>query len=298
VRLLLVALTFGVATTLAWSNAPAASAAAPPLDILVLAGQSNALGYQSYVVDPTTHKNVFSESHSAADKKVLLMWNESGVRTSGPAPVPLDTPQVLSGAPSPVFGPEVGLARALYSDGHHHLLIVKVAFSGSSLAVNWQLGTPDFEALVTTVQQAEGWASSHGWSPSIGALYWMQGETDAMSQVDASSYRSNLTAFLANVRTQLDLQSATPIVVGEIDLHDYIEFESLHHDCTTATCSSEKRWNAQVMGAERVMAAKEVFVTSTSKLPRFHDFLHLTNGAELVLGRAFATLSDHHLTSP
>jgi hypothetical protein len=262
----------------------------------VLAGQSNALGYQSYVVDPTTHKDVFNDSRSAADKKVLLMWNETEVRTSGANPVPLDTPQVLQGAPSPVFGPEVGIARTLYSAGHRHLLIVKVAFAGSSLAVNWQLGSPDFQTLVTTVQHAESWASSHGWTPSIGALYWMQGETDAMSSAWASSYRANLTGFFTDVRQQLDLEKTTPIVVGEIDLHDYIDFEVIHDDCGTPSCSPQKRWNNEVMAAQRAVASKDVFVTSTAQLPRYDDFLHLSDAAELTLGRTFAMLSEHHLT--
>jgi hypothetical protein len=295
VRSLLVALAFAAATILSWSSASEVTASPPSLDILVVAGQSNALGYQSYVVDPTTHKNVFTETHSAADKKVLLMWNESGVPTSGANPVPLDTPQALAGAPSPVFGPEVGLARTLYAAGHRHLLIVKVAFSGSSLAVNWQLGSPDFQALVTSVQNAESWATSHGWRPSIGAFYWMQGETDAMSSSWASSYRSNLTTFFTTVRKQLDFDKTTPIVVGEIDLHDYIAFETLH-DCSSPTCAPQMRWNAEVMAAQRAVAAKDVFVVSTSRLSRYDDFLHLTDAAELALGLAFGLLSEHHLT--
>lgn len=296
VRRLLPALALAAATTLCWSATTSGAATAPQLDILVVAGQSNALGYQSYVVDPSTHKDVFTESHSAANKKVLVMWDESGVTSSGKVPVPLDTPQHLAGAPSPVFGPEVGLARALYSDGDRHLLVVKVAFSGSSLAADWQPNDPDFQALVAMVQHAESWASGAGWSPSIAAVYWMQGESDAMTAPWASSYHSHLLSFIAAVRQQLGLSSKTPFVIGEIDLHDYIEFEIAHDDCSSPSCTNEKHWNEEVMAAQRKAASTDVFVASTASLPRYEDFLHLTDAGELVLGRIFATLSEHHLT--
>jgi hypothetical protein len=296
VRSLLVALTIAAVTTVGWTSASAANAAKPPvLDILVVAGQSNALGYQSYVIDPTTHKDVFTESHSPADTKALIMWTESGVPSSGATPVPLDTLQDLQGAPSPVFGPEVGLARDLWADGHHNLLIVKVAFSGSSLADDWQPDAADFGALVSRVQEAEAWAGSHGWTPTVAAFYWMQGETDAMSASMASSYGTNLKGFLKNVRQQLALSDEVPFVIGEIDLSDFITYEQQRHECTTPTCSAERRWNSEVMTAQRKAAAKLVYVTSTARFPRFDKFIHLSDSGELSLGRAFATLSDHHL---
>lgn len=243
--------------------------ALPKLDILVVAGQSNALGYQSFVVDPTTHKDVFTDaSRSPADKKVLIMWDESGVPTSGSTPVPLDTPQKLKGSPSPVFGPELGLARQLYAAGHHDLLVVKVAFSGSSLAVDWQPKAADFQALVLLVEQAESWAQSNGWSPSIAGVYWMQGESDAMASTWASSYKANLKKFMANVRSQLGLSTKTPFVLGETDIDDFIYYEQTHDLCGgTSSCSPEKRWNDEVTAAQSTSAARYVFVTSTKSLP-------------------------------
>ena len=61
---------------------PAAGSTAPrpTLDILVVAGQSNAVGAQSYVIDPKTHWNVFHDHGSRpADTHSLITWDESGV---------------------------------------------------------------------------------------------------------------------------------------------------------------------------------------------------------------------------
>jgi Carbohydrate esterase, sialic acid-specific acetylesterase len=146
------------------------------LDVLVVAGQSNALGYASYVIDPKTHKDVFTDSsRSPADHTALLIWDESGVLSSVAAPVLLDTPQRLTGSSSPIFGPEVGLARALYADGQWHVLVVKVAIDGSSLAEDWLPGQTDFKATLADVKAAETWARREGWVPSAKALYWFQG---------------------------------------------------------------------------------------------------------------------------
>lgn len=207
----------------------------------------------------------------------------------------LDTPQVLPGAPSAIFGPEVALGRGLYAAGHHNLLIVKVAFSGTSLAANWQPTTADFKALLARVAQAKAWARAHGFHPVLAAFYWMQGETDAMSAASASAYAGNLKTFLAEIRADLPLPATAPIVIGQIDLVDYIRFLKNDHQCTTPSCSGETLWNKEVMQAQAKAAGKDVFVAPTATFPRYEDYLHLSDLGELDLGKQFASLSEKHL---
>jgi hypothetical protein len=285
-------------TMLALSSATVATGASagitppPALTILVIGGQSNALGFQSFVIDPTTHKDVFTEKgRSPADRHVLFTFEESGVAGGTLPPVPLDSPQRLAGAPSPVFGPEIGLARYLYGSGYKHLLIVKVAISGSSLAVDWAPGSKNLSLLVARVQAAVEWARNTGWSPTIGGFYWMQGERDATDGAYAASYRANLLQFIVTIRRELPLKSTRPVVIGQIDLTDFIHYESTHHLCSRKVCRSEQKWNAEVMKAQASVAGKYVFLAKTSKLPRYEDFLHLTNAAELTLGKEFGSLS-------
>jgi Carbohydrate esterase, sialic acid-specific acetylesterase len=295
VRSMLVAASL-LAGAVVHQGAPPAGAASRDLDVLVLAGQSNALGFQSYVIDPHTHHDVFTDaSRSPADRAVLLTWDESGVRASGPDPVALDTPQVRSGATSPIFGPEVGLARTLYADGHRNLLIVKVAMSGTSLARDWLPGDDDYIALLDKVASAMSWARAHGWTPTIGALYWYQGETDAMSASFAASYATNLPVFLSAVRLRLGLGTTGPVVVAQTDLSDFIRYEHTHRLCPTRSCEPEWLWNFEVMVAQERAAGPSTFVTSTSSLPRAANFIHLTDAGELNLGKTFAKLTNAHL---
>lgn len=293
--MVLAACVLGILAPVAASGAPGRHAR-PKLVVLIVAGQSNALGYQSYVVDPKTHKDIFTDrTKSAADHHVLLAWDESGVAGGGVPPALLDAPQRLSGAPSPVFGPEVGLARYLYANGHHNLMIVKVAFSGSSLSEDWVRGAPDYVAMTSTVTAALSWSRTQGYVPSIGGVYWMQGETDAMTAAAAAAYGANLKQFLANVRHSFGL-TTTPFVIGQIDLADYIEFEQVHGLCPTPSCGPEKLWNTEVMDAQAKAAAPLVFVAKTAKLSRYDDFLHLTDAAELQLGKVMGQLTAKHLT--
>ncbi len=269
------------------------------IDVLVIAGQSNALGYSSYVIDPKTHEDVFTDaSRSPADRTALLTWDESGVESSGTAPVALDTPQRLNGASSPIFGPEVGLARALYARGDRHVLIVKVAIDGSSLAEDWLPGQADYKALLAQVRAAESWARKDGWVPSVKALYWFQGETDATNSTWAAAYGSNLSAFLKGIRKSLALGPSGPVVVTQTDLSDYIRFEQAHRLCTSPSCSAEWTWNTEVMRAQAAAAGRSTFVATTSALPRFDNFIHLTDAAELTLGETYANLTDHFLRGP
>jgi hypothetical protein len=259
--------------------------------ILIVAGQSNALGAQSYVTDPSTHLDIFSDAtRSPADAAVRLMWTETGVHTSGSNPVALDSLQRLPHAPSPVFGPEVGLARQLYSVGDHELLVVKVAFSGTSLAVDWQATRPDFVALIDRVHHAIEWATSHGYAPTLAGFYWMQGEADASKAAWAADYSKNLRTFLKEVRSDLPLAAGTPIAIGQIDLTDYIAYEQAHGLCTTPTCASEIAWNKEVMNAQAATASGDVFVVPTSSLVRVHHYIHLSDASELNLGASFAEL--------
>jgi hypothetical protein len=266
------------------------------MDVLVVAGQSNALGYDSYVIDPKTHRDVFTDSsRSPADRRVLLTWDESQVPAASTGPVPIETPQNRIGARSPIFGPELGLARALYADGHRHLIVVKVATNGSSLAEDWLPGDDDYKLLLTRVQGAERWASAHGYVPSLAGIYFFQGETDALNPTWAAAYGTNLRVFLAGLRQALTLGSRVPIDLAQIDLTDFLRIEQATKVCQPAVCSAEWKGNAEVMAAQASAAGGSTLVTPTSRLARFQNFIHLSNVGELALGKAFAKQTNSRI---
>jgi hypothetical protein len=49
------------------------------------------------------------------------------------------------------------------------------------------------------------------------------------------------------------------------------------------------------MKAQASVTGKHVFLAKTASLPRFDDFLHLTDAAELTLGTEFGSLSHRQI---
>lgn len=293
---------FTVDATTARGRGPASTLTARPkhMTVLVVAGQSNTVGNDAYAIDPLTHRDVLASKRiGVAGRHTLVVWRESGVPDAGLPPVPLATPQVLIGAPSPVFGPEIGLSSRLYADGRRNLLIVKVAFAGTSLADDWTRSGVLYLTLLQTTRSALAWAASNGWSATIGGVYWLQGETDAEHHHMAISYAANLTAFIGFLRADLALSAKTPFVLGEIDIAKYVGYRRTHHLCTPKVCDAELKGNTEVRAAERAVASTipYTYLVDTSALSRYPDvFIHLTNVAELRLGQEFAIASVHHLT--
>ncbi|HEV3212197.1 MAG TPA: sialate O-acetylesterase [Acidimicrobiales bacterium] len=293
---------FRVTAATSSGRGPASRLTAPPpqMTVLVVAGQSNAVGIDAFAIDPTTHHDVLSSARiDEAAGSTLSIWRESGVPDAGPPPVPLTTPQALVDAPSPVFGPEMGLVTRLYEDGWRNLLVVKVAFAGTSLADDWTTSGILYQTLIKTTQGALSWAAANGWSATVGGVYWLQGETDAEHHHMALAYGQHLTAFIASVRSDLALNARTPFVLGEIDVRKYIGYRLSHHLCTWRACQAELKGNAEVRAAQRLVASTvpSTYLVDTAPLARYGDvFIHLTNLAELRLGKEFAIASVHHLT--
>ena len=120
------------------------SAPLKPRVVLLVAGQSNANGANSYVTDPYTGIDYFGEPYTnGADDNDLITWQPWEVlQGNGAVPVNLDSPQQVpdgfaDGADETVFGPEIGLARQLWSDIDLPVTIIKAAYPGSDLAVDW-----------------------------------------------------------------------------------------------------------------------------------------------------------------
>lgn len=196
-------------------------------DLILVAGQSNAVGYDAYASEL---------SADPVDKTVLFWWrcgdpppdehDSTGARqwtTLQSQPVGNPIPKVTEsgdaangmkrqygnfGKPGGGFGPEMGLARTLLKKGGGPLVIIKVAFSGTSMAADWNPDDPGdggacYRALVSETKAAIGEAAKKGISLRLRALVWVQGESDADPQA-APRYEKALGDMLARLRKDLD----------------------------------------------------------------------------------------------
>ena len=215
------ALALALGSVAFWITAPNAG----KLDVLLVAGQSNAVGFDALAKDLPAN---------AADKDVLFWWrcgdpppdefdSTSGGQWSFLQPQPKGHPKETKEprqygnfhSADGGFGPEMGFARKVLATDHSKLAVVKAAFSGTGLRKDWNpndLGASGscYRALVSEVRSAVKAAEQKGLKPRLRALTWVQGESDANGN-DVGHYEEALVAMMTALRK--DLQAPDLIVL-------------------------------------------------------------------------------------
>ncbi len=195
------------------------NAVAEDADLLIVAGQSNAVGYNGVPGELPRDE---------ADQRILFWWrcgdpppdehdSTSGGRWTVLQAQPLGNPKRPKqgrqygnfAQPEGGFGPEIGLARTLYAQEQKPLAVVKAAFSGTGLERDWNPADPGeggscYRALVAEVRSAIAAAKAQkGITLRPRALAWVQGESDANAD-DARRYAQNLGNMLSALRRDLE----------------------------------------------------------------------------------------------
>jgi len=192
--------------------------AAETRDLILIAGQSNAVGADAKASELPADET---------DKNVMFWW-----RTGDPPPDEYDTtsggkwttlqpqprgnpmpkdkglPRQWGNFASPAgFGPEIGLARTLQAKEKKPLAIVKAAWSGTSMTQDWNHadagpGGSCYRALVAEAKAALAAAKKNDITLRLRALVWVQGESDANAQA-APLYRQRLGEMITALRQDL-----------------------------------------------------------------------------------------------
>ncbi len=188
------------------------------VDLIIVAGQSNAVGF-----DTSTRELTFSP----LDKKILFWW-----RCGAPPADKFDStsnhqwtylqaqPNQTQGQSNSLkqsnpnfrnleggFGPEIGLARTLLQhQPEQPLAVIKIAYNGTSVT-EWQhhAAAKEFncyQALVSETRTAIRKAAEKGLSMRIRALVWVQGESDGNDRY-AGKYENNLNTMINALRQDL-----------------------------------------------------------------------------------------------
>lgn len=190
-----------------------------PLDLYIVAGQSNSVGFDANPAELPVDEH---------DREVLFWFRcgdpppdkfdscSDGWTTLQPQP--RGTPDLTSSSRERQygnfqhvaggFGPEISFARAIRErQGDRPYGIIKASFSGTSLFNDWNPSNSKapgncFGALVAEVQAAIAAAEEQGFDCELKALIWVQGESDAAVDV-TERYRDALVALLAHLRSEL-----------------------------------------------------------------------------------------------
>lgn len=179
--------------------------------VYILAGQSNMVGIgmnhelsSEYLV---TQENVKIYAEGTVNSSLKGVW--SSLRPG-------------FGGDSGCFGPELTFGREMSAAyPNSEILIIKCGWSATSLQSDWRSpsagGTTGvlYTNLMETVDKALA-ALDKNIDYELSGMCWMQGESDACSTYGGNAYEDNLTAFINDVRKDLDA-SELPFVIAMID---------------------------------------------------------------------------------
>lgn len=191
------------------------------LDVFIVLGQSNAEGFCFWSnLDPGSQ---------SVDRTNNLMYLAS--LTGGTTWVPGNFSQINPGTNTSweipgCFGSEVG-----FSDTIKNLVdtassatftkrpaMVKFAKGGTSLAFDWDpLGGSNYmyDGWQSTLSDFQTKLSNAGYTYNIRGIIWFQGEQDSFNQTNADNYETNLTNFIADVRSDIG-NPTLPFVIAKI----------------------------------------------------------------------------------
>ncbi len=191
--------------------------ASQTMDLLIVAGQSNAVGFDAKPGELPT---------DPADRNILFWWkcgdpppdehdSHSSQKWTHLQPQPLGDPikpraerQYGNYAqPEGGFGPEMGLARTIFASQKRPLAVLKVAFSGTGMRTDWNHadagdGGLCYRALLSEFGKANDAAKLNGIELKPRALIWVQGESDATAR-DAPNYAQALGAMIEQLRKDI-----------------------------------------------------------------------------------------------
>ena len=227
-----------------------------PPALVVVAGQSNALGYTLGATDLPPHLR--------APPKDVWIWDPARG-----AFAPLQ-PGANTGSPNNpgAWGPETQFAWRWRKASCARLYIVKHARGETGLAADpvqkdWSPASRGELWDAATAQLAA--ARQAAPAARLAAVLWMQGETDATSPAKAAAYPSNLAAFVSEVRARWGGETIT---IAQIDRRG-------------------AGWDQVRAGQAAVAAAPDVALVDTDAFPRQPDGVHLSAKAQVQLGDAF-----------
>ncbi len=192
-------------------------------DLILVAGQSNAVGYDAYAeelpADPKDAGTMFwwrvgDPPPDEFDGTSARQWTTLQFQPRTPAKPAVDGKKLprqygnFNLKTKGGFGPEIGMVRTLATKESRPLAVIKTAFSGTSVAADWNVGQPGqadacYRAMVDEAKAAIAAAKGKGVTLRPRAFVWVQGESDANAK-DAPVYAANLTAMLKKLRAELE----------------------------------------------------------------------------------------------
>jgi len=193
----------------------AASAVADDIDLILLAGQSNAQGWQG-------DAKFYPADDDAVDDSIPFYWVTPGHSSSAGH---WTTLRAQGGRfPAGHFGLEVTLARSLKAAGLTPA-VFKYSLGSTSIAQNW--GGPGdglmYDQMAAEYRRAVKQLQDEGHQIRVCSFVWIQGESDARTAEMARAYQQRLQSLINDLRERVVGHAEFGIVLGVDEQHPWVQ---------------------------------------------------------------------------
>lgn len=281
-----------------WGLSFSGMSAAETRDLVLVAGQSNAVGYDALAeelpTDPGDQDVMFwfrvgDPPPDASDSTSARQWTHLRVqergnpisRTAPPEQAPAEGLRRQYGNFKGLkggFGPEMGFARELRVREGRPLAVVKVAFSGTGMRTDWNPADSGaagacYRALVEETREAMAAAARRGVTLRPRALLWVQGESDSNAK-DSALYEGALSTMIRQLREDLAVPGLQALLAVNIHFGN-----------------DKNPFVAKVVEAQKAIAAKDalaVYVDTEGAETLKPSQTHFTAAGTLEVGKRFA----------
>lgn len=191
------------------------SLSAEPINVFILAGQSNMSGNAAVNGLPSEYSGKFENVLIHLDPKTDGLANRKGSWMT------LEPGFGWGNGNANQFGPELLFGITLskeYPD--QKFALIKSSVAGQDLAVQFLSPSSGnagklYNGLVSEIDNALS-SLDDQYEPQIMGMLWMQGEADAMNQGWANAYEKNLENFIKDIRAEVEVEDM-PFIAANID---------------------------------------------------------------------------------
>jgi hypothetical protein len=165
--------------------------------VFLMAGQSNMVGNCGNDQDP------FLVEWGTPDPNIQIKVFGTANHDWGPLRAGLGSNETAS-------GPEVAFGHAMANafDGTHKVMIIKGAWSGTDLNVQWRppsAGGSTGDLYTSFVSNVKNALAEIEQPYEIAGMCWLQGESDCFDMESANAYESNLRHFITDIRKEFNI---------------------------------------------------------------------------------------------
>ena len=300
--LVMMALICAVGAVYALASEEKAAEKNTEIDVWLIAGQSNAVGFGS---DGLSAQTMTDKRYTEGFTNVLFYGDyESTYNPTGFVPVTVGLGK-QSASNDITVGAEIGIASAV-GDGSRMNAVIKHAVGGTYLypttdgTVTAEHGTwtsPSYiekygvdtstnkigdlyTGFMSTVEEGLAMLVAEGYTPVIKGIWWMQGEAETPYESRANAYRELLTTLISDMRADLSEISGTdlselPFVMGKITRNPDPQYTQHKYVDTV---------NAAQLAV--VSSVRNTFIVDTSGLKQL-DGWHFSAEAQKWIGEQF-----------